>query len=187
MGIANNDQKHRIIEILRDAFKENQSVNYVVKQDSKRIRRIEKLLEYSLSYGEEYGKVFISEDQNAACILLFSHQKKITIKSLIKDLQLITKGIGLQKLKDVLHRESLLKAHHPKTPFYHLWYIGVDPVHQKKGIGSTLLEEVLEYCADRPVYLETSVESNLRWYKKYGFRISKVLEFGYLLYILKRN
>ncbi|WP_299243096.1 GNAT family N-acetyltransferase [uncultured Aquimarina sp.] len=187
MGIATNDRNQRIIEILRDSFKENQSVNYIVKQDRKRIQRIEKLLEYSLFQGEQFGKVFISEDRNAACIILFSDQKKTTFKTIQQDIKLVSQVIGLKKVKATLARESLLKQHHPKTPFVHLWYIGVDPVHQKKGIGSKLLEEVIAYCGDKPIYLETSVESNLRWYKKYGFEIIQVLELGYLLYILKKD
>jgi len=187
MGIVTYEDKQRIIEILRDSFKENQSVNYIVKQDRKRIQRIEKLLEYSLFQGEHFGKIFLSEDQNAACIILFSDHKKTTFKTIQQDLKLVTQVIGFKKVKAALARESLLKQHYPDIPFVHLWYIGVDPEHQKKGIGSKLLKEVIAYCGDRPIYLETSVESNLRWYKKYGFEIVNVVELGYLLYILKKD
>lgn len=187
MGITTNADKQRIVEILRESFKNNTSVNYIVKQDKRRIQRIEKLLEYCIFQGEEFGKIFLSEDRNAACILIFPKQKKVTFRTVVHDLKLITQVIGLKRVIPAIERESLLKKNHPKIPFAHLWYIGVDPLHQEKGIGSKLLQEVIAFCGDTPVYLETSIVSNLRWYKKHGFEIIKTLELGYLLYILKKE
>lgn len=187
MGIASNADKERIIEILTESFKENQSVNYIVKQDKNRIQRISKLIEYSFFQGTEYGKVFFSDDRNAACIIIFPDKKKTTFKSILWDSKLITKVIGFKKVKRTLQRESLLKQNYPKTPYVHLWYIGVDPTFHGNGIGSKLLQEVLDFCEGKPIYLETSVVSNLDWYKKFGFEIFKTLELGYTLYLLKKD
>ncbi len=179
--------KDRIVDIISDSFDENKSTNFVVKQDIKRKKRLRGLIEYSVLQGEAFGKIFMSNDKNGACIVLFPRSKKMTIQALIWNVRLIFKVIGLNNLFKVIKKEKLLKKNHPKTPFYHLWYIGVDPNFQDKGIGSKLLQEVLEFCNDRPIYLETSVVANLDWYARYGFKIINVLNFDYKLYVLKKE
>jgi ribosomal protein S18 acetylase RimI-like enzyme len=56
------------------------------------------------------------------------------------------------------------------------------------GKGSELLKEIIELSNQNrsSIYLETSVEENLSWYKKFGFEIYQQLEFNYTLYLLKR-
>ncbi len=179
--------KQRIVDIIVDSFDDNKSTNYIIKQDANRKQRLRRLVEYSVFQGEKFGKLFISDDKNGACIVLFPWSKKITLSSLLWDFRLVVTVIGLTRVKDILKREKLLKKNHPKTPFYHLWYIGVDSNHQNKGIGSKLLDEVLAYCEDKPVYLETSVVSNLDWYGKYGFEVIKTLDLVYTLYVLRKK
>ena len=54
------------------------------------------------------------------------------------------------------------------------------------GKGSLLLEEIIAQskAEKRPIYLETSVERNLPWYKKHGFEIFNTLDLSYNLYLL---
>jgi len=87
-----------------------------------------------------------------------------------------------------LARESFIKKHYPKEPFTYLWFIGVIPERQRNGFGSEVLRYVLDYSKslNRPVYLETSTESNLPWYQKHGLEIYTVSDrFGFPFYFLK--
>jgi len=88
-----------------------------------------------------------------------------------------------------MQREAVIKKLYPKTPFCYLWFIGTSPDVQRKGIGSTLLKTLLDQCdqQDLPVYLETSVERNLPWYKKWGFTVYEELDLSYKLYCMKRG
>lgn len=102
--------------------------------------------------------------------------------------------IGIKIYRDlrigkILNREKQIRAHQPIVPFYYLWFIGVHPEHQGQGIGSKLLEEVIEFYKNegRPFYLETSVASNLPWYQKYGFKIINEIDIGYKLYQMIRR
>jgi len=72
-----------------------------------------------------------------------------------------------------MKRESKIKELQPKKLMYYLWFIGVDSDKQNKGIGSSLIKEVIEevHFQQRPVYLETSTLKNIPWYKKFGFKI----------------
>ena len=55
--------------------------------------------------------------------------------------------------------------------------LGVDPPRQGEGLGSALMQPVLELC-DRervPAYLESSKERNVDFYARHGFRVTSEL------------
>ncbi len=188
MIVANKSHKKIVRKILSSSFKENGSIKFVVKNDKTELKRIERLIDYSFEYGLTFGKVFLSEDHKSCCIMLLPEKKKTTFKfDVYWTAILVLKVIGFSHVLKVLNRESKLKKFQPKDAFYHLWYIGVLPDNQKKGIGSNLLHHVLDEYKDRPIYLETSNPVNIPWYQKHGFKIIKTLELGYQLNILKRE
>jgi ribosomal protein S18 acetylase RimI-like enzyme len=188
MRIANQADRQHVINVLTLAFDQNKSVNYVVKQDVYRVDRIRQLMEYSFEYCKAFGEVYLSDDAKACAFILFPDRKKTTFKSILWDAKLASKVIGLPRVFQVLKRESLIKQNHPKQPITYLWFIGVDPHAQGKGIGSKLLNDVISMNEkkQRPIYLETSVEKNLAWYRSFGFEIYKTLELSYNLFLLRR-
>lgn len=72
---------------------------------------------------------------------------------------------------------SSLEAQHPDEPHWYLATLGTDPDHQGSGIGSALLAPVLERCDHdgMPAYLESSKESNILYYERFGWRVTKEL------------
>ncbi len=179
--------KPRVIEILSKAFDNNGSINYLVKQDKKRKKRIEKLVKYLLFQGEKFGKVVTDEDLNAVLIFTYSDKKKTTLASIIQTVKLALGVVGIENIPKALKREALLKKNHPTHPFVHMWFLGVDPKKQNEGIGDKLLRQAIVYCKDKPIYAETSVTHLLNWYQKLGFEIIKTLDLGYTLYVMKIN
>ena len=74
-------------EILVSAFsplKENNSINLVVKQDEKRIERMQILMEYLLERAISFGEFFISKNNKACILLKFPHKEKVTLKTIRK-------------------------------------------------------------------------------------------------------
>ena len=67
---------------------------------------------------------------------------------------------------------------HPKTPHYYLGVLGTDPSFQGKGLGSAVMEPVLERCdaEGMPAYLESSKERNVPFYRRHGFEVVEELE-----------
>lgn len=188
MRRGNADDNQLVIEILEKAFDDNKSVNYVVKQDQKRRERIKGLMEYSFNVCNAFGEVWISDDQQACALILHPDQKRTSLRTLIWDLKLAFSVVGIDRVGTVLKRESMIKSNHPKQPFSYLWFIGVNPQRQNKGIGSAFIMDVINECErkKRPIYLETSMEKNLPFYKKFGFEIFHSLDLSYTLYHLRR-
>lgn len=184
------DKQQRVLEILTRSFETNQSANFVIKQDRKKNKRMRVLIAYSIAYGELFGEVWLSEDHTACAIVLDSSQKKSSLRAVIWDLRLVFGAIGLRRVVRVLKRESLIKSHHPKEAFYHLWYLGVDPDFQGQGRGSELLQQIIQRAHEnqKAVYLETSMERNFAFYEHHGFKEACTLaDLGYSIrmYCLK--
>ncbi|RYY71652.1 MAG: GNAT family N-acetyltransferase [Chitinophagaceae bacterium] len=186
---AKADDKAWVVNLLSQAFDENQSVNYIVLQDKNRKKRVKALMEYSFDICSMFGEVWLSDDRQACALIFYPEKKKITFKSIYFDIKLILKTIGITRISRALQREANIKAKQPKICMSYLWFIGVNPSHQKHGIGSKLLQEIIEYAKqqDRPVFLETSTLKNLPWYERFGFKIYDKLELGYTLYFLSNN
>ena len=186
---AKQTDKNLVVDILTKSFENNQSVNYIAKQDEKRLTRIRSLMDYSFEVCYKFGDVFLSEDRKACALVLYPDKKKTTFKSILLDIKLILSCIGVENIKRALTRESKIKQLQPKELMYYLWFIGVDPKYQNEGIGSILLDEIIEDSEkkERPIYLETSTLKNLPWYQKFGFQIYNELELSYKLFFLKRE
>jgi len=187
MKSALYSDKNLIVEILTASFDENQSVNYIVKQDNRRTQRIRELMDYSFEICFNYGEVFLSDDKSACALVLYPDKKKTTLKSIWLDIKLILKSIGIGNISKALSRETKIKQKQLKEKMYYLWFIGVQPESQNSGVGSQLLNEILHHSKkkNRPVVLETSTVKNLPWYQKFGFRTYDTLDLGYTLHFLK--
>jgi ribosomal protein S18 acetylase RimI-like enzyme len=74
---------------------------------------------------------------------------------------------------------SRIERAHPPLPHWYLAVLGTDPRRQGRGVGSALMEPILERCdADRtPAYLESSKQENVPFYERHGFRVVGELVF----------
>jgi ribosomal protein S18 acetylase RimI-like enzyme len=186
---ANIEHKKLIVDILTNAFKDNQSVNYIVRQDAKRLNRISALMDYSFEMCNLYGQVWLSDNREACALTLYPHLKKFSIRALWLDIKLIFQAIGIGGIFKTLKREAKIKDVQPDIPKSYLWFIGVNPEAQHSGLGSRLLHEIVDHAntLKLPVFLETSTVPNIPWYQTYGFEIYDDLDLGYTLYFLKRR
>ncbi|WP_179957023.1 GNAT family N-acetyltransferase [Amycolatopsis anabasis] len=70
---------------------------------------------------------------------------------------------------------AALEKAHPYEPHWFLAVVGTDPDLRGKGIGGDLLRSRLDRCdaAAMPAYLESSKESNIGYYEKFGFAVTR--------------
>ena len=66
------------------------------------------------------------------------------------------------------------RKHPGRPPHWYLAVLGTDPSAQGQGLGSAVLQPVLERCdADGlGAYLESSKERNIDFYARHGFRVT---------------
>ncbi|WP_244214271.1 hypothetical protein [Pedobacter jejuensis] len=106
---ARAEDKAIAVEILSTSFKDNLSVNYIVKQDKKKLKRIEALMDYSFEICHLFGDIFLSDDKKACALVLYPDKKKTTIKSIMLDFNLILSCIGIENIKKTINREAIIK------------------------------------------------------------------------------
>jgi len=92
----------------------------------------------------------------------------------------ISRLAGWRRLRTVTNAIAALEErhrHHAPQPHFYLSALGVDPDRQGEGIGTALLEPVLDRCdRDRfAAYLETATARNVLLYERLGFGVVEEL------------
>lgn len=173
-------------EILSNSFTDNFSVISAV--GTSRFRR-DSLIDYSILQAKHSGKIY--DTGYAAALILFKNKKPSFFENCIPVLALIIKSLRWNTLK-INKKETIVEAVHAKFSIsedaVYLWYIGTHSSRQGEGLGSKLLAEIIQEFHTKTIILETSVESNVHWYEKFGFTVYHAEYFeGTILYFLKRD
>lgn len=69
--------------------------------------------------------------------------------------------------------ERLMHTRHPEEPHWYLHTLAIRPERQRRGYGSILIGPGLERADSDglPCYLETQRESNIPFYRRFGFEL----------------
>lgn len=182
---SKRDRTH-ITQMLCAAFDDNKSVNYLIPQGTARQRKLRRLMAYSFDKCMLYGEIYMNPDRTACALVLLPDLNRVTFKSIWLDLRLAVVTLGIRGTRLALQRDKAIQQFHPKSPLYHIWYIGVQPKEQGKGMGTRMLRHLTERARQlgRTTVLETSTYQNLPLYKRCGFTIYKELHFGFPLYCM---
>lgn len=164
-------------EVLGRAFHNDQGLEYLVPNEAKRARLIpsfvNRVVHYCLLYGEVYTTLAV---EGVACWLPPDRPKPTHIRMLRTGLltgSLKFGWTGLRKLIDIANHIEKVHRQSVPGPHWYLWWLGVEPEHQGKGIGGALMRPILA-SADAeglPCYLETDNEMNVPFYRKHGFEV----------------
>ena len=86
-----------------------------------------------------------------------------------------------------LRTSSIQDGGHPHDDHVFLWFLAVDPDHQRQGVGRELLTRVFE-DAGAPVYLDTANPANVPYYASFGFEETgrAALPRGATMWFMKR-
>jgi ribosomal protein S18 acetylase RimI-like enzyme len=172
-------------QIIANAFSETPVFSYMLPLTVKdRVKKLQHLSKFALRYGSSYGHTYLNsgEPKGVAVWMLSDRFTTDIIRLLRAGLWAIPFQVGLGALKRQIKLSPIEKAHKRNMQQLH-WYLavlGVDPLYQRQGIGSLLLEPILKQ-ADRdriPCYLETFGEKNLSFYSKHGFEVTNTIDFS---------
>lgn len=193
MRKATNIDKELVSRILVSAFselKESNSINFVVKQDKKRIMRMQILMEYLFDRAILFGEIYISENNKACILLKFPHKERITLKTISLDIKLAFKCIGIEHVFGILKRQQISNKNYPKENHIRPIIMGVKKECKGNGTAARLMIEVKnKFNSNKtPVILDAASKKNVELYKKFGFNIIKKEEsLGFPIYFLRLN
>ena len=92
----------------------------------------------------------------------------------------MTRLAGWRRIRTVTSAIDALerrRKHHAPGPHFYLSALGVEPDRQGTGLGSALLQPVLDRCRRLriPAYLETATARNVLLYERLGFGVVEEL------------
>jgi GNAT superfamily N-acetyltransferase len=99
----------------------------------------------------------------------------------LRQLPAMARLAGWRRLRMVGDAVASLEQHrhrHVGAPHFYLSAIGVEPDRQGEGVGTALMQPVLDRC-DReglPAYLETAVARNVLLYERLGFDVVEEMD-----------
>jgi ribosomal protein S18 acetylase RimI-like enzyme len=148
----------------------------------RRIRYIQWFMHKALEYGLRYGRVYSDAGTSSAAVWLPPGKTTMTFDRLVRSgFALVPFKLGLSgAFRFIAFNSAAEKIHKAYLSSGH-WYllmIGVDPSQQHAGIGTALIEQGVRRADAQalPCYLETHVESNVRYFQKHGFRLVEKAE-----------
>ncbi len=165
----------QLVEVMIEAFWDDPEMNFLCRGDRKKREAFFLSFRNIFLKSMFHSQVFTTEDKKAvACWVPPLQKQKSTWRSQthLRDMLKSVEKTTIQK--NILRLKYLLRRNIPSDRYY-LSTLAVSPSSQGKGMGSKILEPMLNFCDQEniPAYLNTSKEINLKFYKKHSFEVVK--------------
>jgi GNAT superfamily N-acetyltransferase len=124
-----------------------------------------------------HHEVYTTDDHAGAAVWAPPNSWNLSLRATLPALPatVLTLRSGLGRY---LRAMATLGGQHPREPHWYLEGIGTDPPKQRRGVGAALIAPGLAHC-DRdgvPAFLETQKETNVPYYRRFGFEVSGELD-----------
>jgi ribosomal protein S18 acetylase RimI-like enzyme len=164
-----------LARMLARAFLEDPVAVWSCRPDRLRPRVLERVFGMRLRDLHVHGEIWTTDDLQSVAVWAPPDQWHTTPR---QDLDLASTLLHprlLLRMPMVVRGLLRVQGMHPeKPPHWYLAILGTDPAAQGRGLGSAMMQPVLEEC-DRDgvgAYLESSKEQNLDFYARHGFRVT---------------
>jgi GNAT superfamily N-acetyltransferase len=166
-----------VSEALARAFYDDPVIRWMLPSDRRRLTQARRFFRARMRQLLHHDGVFTSDDRAGAALWAPPGAWEVRLGATLQLAAPLLPSL-VARLPRALRGLSLVEAEHPREPEH--WYLavlGTDPSRQGEGIGSALLQPVLDSCdADGvPAYLESSKERNVDFYSRFGFRVTTEL------------
>ncbi|MEK6277209.1 MAG: GNAT family N-acetyltransferase [Actinomycetota bacterium] len=143
-------------------------------QRDERQARLERFFDTELATVTEHrNEVWVSGEGAAAAVWAPPGHWQIPLATALRTAPAMARVFGARLPWAARHQLRAESLHPRRPPHWYLHYLGAEPLHQGRGLGSALMWPVLELC-DRegiPAYLEASTERNRALYERNGFEV----------------
>ena len=179
------DDAEPIAASLARAFDDDPVARYSLPSDRRRQGQLRRFYLQRLRTLVPEELVFCDEDRRGAALWAPPDRWRTPLSELLRT-RIVTSRLPL-----FLIGGARVEHRHPREPHYYLAILGVDPAAQGAGLGSRLLQPMLERCDGEGVgaYLECSKERNVDFYARHGFRVTGEVRllFGPTLWLMWRD
>jgi ribosomal protein S18 acetylase RimI-like enzyme len=177
---AGADQRRAVVDVLDEAFIDDPMLSWVLRRDQQRNSARRHMIDVligaiTLPMGHTY--LATHSATGPAAVAAWQPPNYAGAKmGLLDQIRLapdMMRIAGLGGIPRLLAAQSALEKHHPvREPHYYLYFLGVAPRFQGKGLGSLILEASLAPIDQTglPCYLENSKPKNTPLYMRYGFQ-----------------
>ncbi|WP_245959865.1 GNAT family N-acetyltransferase [Prauserella flavalba] len=163
-------------ETLRDAFADYPFTRHTIAADDHlgRLARMQRL--FLARIGLPHGRVWVSDD--AAAVAVWTTPASTGLERVFTELAPELGAIAGDRAAIAAATEAALAPHRPTTPSWFLGTVGVRPGQQGRGLGRAVIEPGLRAAEAEgvPAFLETSLESNVALYRRFGFDVVAEIE-----------
>ena len=166
----------KVVRTLSRAFAADPVMDYFVRDDAQRARALDTWFDFGVKrLGLPGRETWIADDASVVALWLPPPQAALNLGLLeeVRALPMFLSVVGLARAGRLQRLRAAFDAHHPKTPHWYLFFLGVDPACQGMGLGSAMLAANLKPIDDAraAAYLEASSDKNRALYLRHGFEV----------------
>ncbi|MGA0599801.1 GNAT family N-acetyltransferase [Caulobacter sp. KR2-114] len=161
---------------LAAAFTDDAMFDWFLRADAKKSAARLKFFQFIVrNMGFGVGKIERPTTGGAAAIWMpFEWLGPQPLSAELRALPVLLGATGLARFGRLAAMREDMDKHHPMERRHaYLWFLGVAPEAQGRGVGSRLLKVGTDRCdaAGLPAYLETQTERNVALYRRHGFEV----------------
>jgi GNAT superfamily N-acetyltransferase len=171
--VAREEDFPAMARVLARAFHTDPLTSWLYPRERSRDRHVERSFRVSLRRLAPQGQLYTTTDHAGAALWALPGQWREDLRQSLSMLTLIPPL--LPRLVRTMRAMTRIEVAHPLQEHYYLSVLGTDPGRRREGIGSALIQPVLELCdAERtPAYLETATEENVGFYARHGCEVQR--------------
>jgi GNAT superfamily N-acetyltransferase len=171
---ATDGDVHSLASTLARAFHDDPVMTWLFgDRPGPRHRRLRRYFASEVRRHGRRGQVLTSGDHAGVAFWDPPGLWRATWPQLVRSAPVILPAVGPRILRAATALDLIDRAH-PREHHWYLAVLGTDPPHQGRGVGTALVDPVLERC-DREglgAYLESSKPTNVPYYERFGFSVT---------------
>lgn len=189
---AETGDKALVKNTIASAFADDPLLNWIVLQDARRMQLIDRLVNTTVELFMPVGETFIETGGKGCALWVKPAAPALSLWQTARVTAMLGMVAGFRRLPEMISFYSQFERLAPPGPAFHLFYLAVLPEARGQGMGSALLQPVLQHCDDDgiPAYLENSNKVNLPLYERHGFQLTRqwrITDIGPLIWCMYRE
>ena len=180
--LATIDEISELAAVLARAFAHDPFYAWMAGDAPERNQRMRDGWSGILRYGSAHmEQTYTTDDHAGVAIWLPPGHRGPSVIDSLRQMPALARLAGWGRLRKIGDAMADLEAHrrrHAPSPHFYLSALGVEPDRQGEGVGTALVQPVLDRCdRDRtPAYLETAVARNVLLYERLGFDVVEEID-----------